>query len=437
MNILVLHGLGQDLNLARGTSVAHLQSFQRHAPEHRYLYQDVGWPVTQQLREFPFDVVLVDGTFLCWRWVRPRELLTELQEQYAWLAQHPAVKIAFPQDDYDHAHLLDRWLAAWKVDHVYTVCPKHHDVLYPQLSRQPGRLSVALTGYVDGALASQQRRSIASRRVLVGYRARELPPWFGSLGNAKSRLGGVFALHAARRGLAVDVSTDPKDVLIGEAWTRFLSDSRFTLGCESGSSLLDAEGELRERAEAYLRRHPGASSEQVLAQVFPGEDGRHVFSAVSPRVFEAAALGSCQVLLEGEYLPEIRPGEHYIEIRRDWSNIEDVLDQLRDTDRAQAMADACHEAIIRPATYHYSTRVREVFERIAGLRTSSAELAPPAAFDAMAHDHEVASRALHAAMQRIEALRRENAVLRRKLTVPLTQRIRARVLRLCGFGQAL
>lgn len=432
MNILVLHGLGQDLNLARGTSVAHLQSFQQHAPGHRYLYQDVGWPVTQQLREFPFDLILIDGTFLCWRWVRPRELLTELQEQYAWVARHPAVKIAFPQDDYDHAHVLDRWLAEWNVDHVYTVCPRHHEVLYPQLSRQPGRLSVALTGYVDAALAHQPRPPIASRPIAVGYRARQLPPWYGSLGRSKTLLGEVFASHAARRGLAVDVSTDPKDVLIGAAWTRFLSDSRFTLGCESGSSLFDPEGRLRERAEAWLQDHPDAPFEQVDAQVFEGQDGRHVFSAISPRVFEAAALGSCQVLLEGEYLPEMRPGEHYIQIRRDWSNIDDVLDQLRDPHRAQAMAQACHDAIVRPATYHYSTRVAEVFDRVGHLRNSSADLAPARAFDSMAHDHGVAARALHDPLQRLAALRRENAMLRGQLAIPLARRIRARLLWLCG-----
>ncbi|WBY00721.1 hypothetical protein PE066_14775 [Ramlibacter tataouinensis] len=428
MNILVLHGLGPDLSLARGTSVAHLQSFQRHAPGHRYLYQDLSTPVTPALREFPFDLVLIDGTFLCWRWVRPRALLEELQDAYAWLAHHLAVKFAFPQDDYDHAHVLDRWLDELRVDHVYTVCSRHHEALYPRLSRQPGRLSVALTGYVDEELARMERPAIADRSVLVGYRARNLPPWFGRLGLAKARLGDCFAELAHGRGLAgIDVSTDPRDVLLGSAWTRFLQDSRYTLGSESGSSLLDADGGLREAAEAYLRQHPDASFDEVEAAVFPGQDGRHVFSAISPRLFEAAALGSCQILLEGEYLPDMEAGVHYLEIRKDWSNIDVVLDALHDTATAQAVADACHSVLIASPAYRYARRVQDVLGHAERLHIDGRPCGHATAqeFDAMAHDHEVAARALAPMQAQARQLRQEFAELRERLDDPLV-RIAAR-----------
>lgn len=439
MNILVLHGLGLDLNLARGTSVAHLRSFQQHAPEHRYLYQDVNWPVTGYLRDFPFDLILIDGTFLCWRWVRPRELLAQLLEQYAWVADHPAVKIAFPQDDYDHAHILDRWLSDWKVDHVYAVCPQHMGATFPQLSRRPGLLSVALTGYVEDGLATAPASAPIDRRsLLVGYRARNLPAWYGSFGRMKALLGDRFARSARDRALSVDISTNERDLLLGAAWTRFLSDSRFTLGCESGSSLLDPEGHIRDAVEDYLRKRPAATFEEIAGRVFPGEDRKHVFSTVSPRVFEAAALGSCQILLEGNYLPEMRPGVHYIELRQDYSNVNEVLDQLSDTGRAQAMADACHEAIIQPATYHYSTRVREVLARVAAIQASSkpAPGAPSCAFDRMVHDHQVAASALHPAQVEIRALRSELGDLRRATGRPLRQRVLSRIGRTLRRGSA-
>ena len=120
MNILILHGLGENfLTHARSTSIIHLLSFQRFRGEHNYWLQDLAVPVSRALREFPFDVVLIDGTFLCWRWVKPRYLLDQMREAYAWLARHHAVKIAFPQDDYDHSKILDAWLCEMGVDFVY------------------------------------------------------------------------------------------------------------------------------------------------------------------------------------------------------------------------------------------------------------------------------------------------------------------------------
>ena len=146
MNILVLHGLGNDFARARGTSVAHLLCFEKYAPEHRYLYQDLARPVSSSLKQFPFDLILIDGTFLCWRWVRPRQLLEELKNRYEWIADHPAVKIAFPQDDYDHSQILDEWLDEWNIDFVYSACANHGTVLYPLVTAKPGKLVSALTG---------------------------------------------------------------------------------------------------------------------------------------------------------------------------------------------------------------------------------------------------------------------------------------------------
>lgn len=183
MNILVLHGLGEDfLERARGTSIIHLLSFQRHRGEHNYYLQDVQKVVSRALRDVPFDVVLIDGTFLCWRWVRPRFLLDELRDSYAWLGSHPAVKIAFPQDGYDHSRILDAWLSELRVDYVYSVCREHHEVLYPLMSARPDSIGTALTGYVDDVIADRMqamgRPPIASRPIDVGYRACDLPAYF-------------------------------------------------------------------------------------------------------------------------------------------------------------------------------------------------------------------------------------------------------------------
>jgi len=113
-------------------------------------------------------------------------------------------------------------------------------------------------------------------------------------------------------------------VLRGDDWLKFLSNCRFTLGCESGSSLLDPRGEIRAACNAYLRRHPKSEFDEIEAACFPGQDMKRVFSAFSPRLFEAALAGACQVLVPGKYLGVLEPDQHYIPLAADFSNIGDV-----------------------------------------------------------------------------------------------------------------
>ncbi|TLS76042.1 hypothetical protein FE236_07875 [Mariprofundus erugo] len=377
MNVLILHGLGKGFVGARSTSLDHILCFQRYAPEHEYVYIDIQEPVSYWLTEFPFDLIVIDGTFLCWRWVRPRSLLDDIKEKYNWICNHPAVKIAFPQDDYDHSKVLDQWLYDLKVDCIYSVCTGHHDILYPLCSQTVGRIGMALTGYVDDALLKAREAypplPLQSRSIDIGYRARNLPAYFGRHGQIKVDLGRRFKEIAEGSKLRIDVSLDEKDVLTGAAWGDFLRDSKFTLGCESGSSVIDPEGEVRAAIEKYLIEFPGAPFEQISKDVLSGVDGVYVFSSISPRVFEASIFGSCQILVEGTYLDGMRPGEHYIEIKRDYSNVHEVLELVGDLNSAQQMECRLYKDVIKSKKYMYSTRVSEVFSRVDLIKANKGE----------------------------------------------------------------
>ena len=373
MNVLVLHGLGSNLASARGTSVSHLRCFETYAPQHRYFLHDLHAPVSNALKSFSFDLILIDGTFLCWRWVRPRSLLTELKSNYEWVSASHAVKIAFPQDDYDHSLVLDQWLNEWNVDFVYTICKQHHEILYPSFRNRPDAVGVALTGYVDDERAEQvmlkPTKAIGERTIDVGYRARSLPAYYGAHGQLKSTLGDRFQSACGQvKALVLDISTDESKVLIGQAWHDFLENSKYTLGCLSGSSILDETGEVRDAVDTYLQQHVNADFDDVAAAVLHEVDCKYVFDMVSPRMFEAATLGSCQILVEGCYLPEMRPGTHYVELKHDLSNIEEVIALVTDEKIAQLCASNFFDNVIRPSKYKYSTRVAEVFEKALSIK---------------------------------------------------------------------
>ena len=75
-----------------------------------------------------------------------------------------------------------------------------------------------------------------------------------------------------------------------------------------------------------------------------------IFSAVSPRLFEAALAGTCQILIPAKFLGVLRPDEHYIPLAPDFSNIDLVRGQLTDWGSARERAEACRSVLLYRAT---------------------------------------------------------------------------------------
>jgi hypothetical protein len=373
MKVLILHGLGNDISSARNTSIEHILCFQKYAPEHTYFLHDINQPTPRVLQEYPFDLILIDGTFLCYRWCKPEYLFSSIKEKYQWIAKHGAIKIAFPQDDYDHSMILDKWLYDLEVNLIYSICPNNHEILYP-LCYERIEICIALTGYVDDDLVkkveSNGLKPLNLRTTDIGYRARSLPASFGSFGRIKFDLGDQFKRAAAQTNLFVDISMDGADTILGKNWYHFLEDCKFTLGCMSGSSIIDERGKVREMVERYMKLFPSADCEKIIREILGGLDNVHTFCMLSPGVFEAATLGTCQILVEGDYLPEMLPDKHYLELKKDFSNIREILEKVCDLDSAQEVANRNYEAIISTSKYRYSQRVKEIISKVEFLKNS-------------------------------------------------------------------
>ena len=132
------------------------------------------------------------------------------------------------------------------------------------------------------------------------------------------------------------------------------------IGAEGGATILDGDGTFKRRTEHYLAKHPDASFEEVEAACFPGEDGRLQLFAISPRHLEACATRTCQVLVEGDYSGVLRPGEHYIELRKDLSNLDDVFDQIESDQHRERIAEAAYRDVVASGRYSYERFVGEV-----------------------------------------------------------------------------
>jgi hypothetical protein len=343
LNILVLHSLG-NVETAPLFLRHHVFQLQQNCGWHNYLYHDTALPLPEYVRNTAFDVIILDVTFLYARWSAPR-VLSRLQNQYQFVKYSNAVKIAFPQDEYDCNEILDDWMCDWNVDVVYSVISEHWDVLYPKFHKK-GEIRLGFTGYVNESLIDRRRKRFADRTIDIGYRAKKLLPYFGRLGETKWTIGRDVDLLAKNAGLNVDISLGDKSTLFGEAWLDFIDNSKFTLGANSGSSLLDPRGLIQHGVRNYFLKRQDATFEEVEELFFKGLDGKYSFTAISPRVMEAALLDSCQILVEGSYSNILSPHVHYIPIKSDASDFGQVLEAMKDVSSVNRMIGNCRSTIL-------------------------------------------------------------------------------------------
>jgi len=360
MNILVLYAV-EDPRGARRTLLNHLLFLPKYAPGHSYTFHRVFTP-TAEIMAAHFDLIVLDTTFLCYRWSRPALVFEELRDAYDFIRRSDAVKIALPQDEYDHSELLDEWLADWRVDIVFSCCFRERALFYHR-TRARAEIVEGFTGYVDDIdieLGRSFSRPFSEREIDVGYRARDLGAYFGRIGHVKSVLGREFAAAATGSGLRVDVSTRLEDTIVGDDWLRFIGNSRFTLGSDSGSGLIDRRGEIKDAITAYLAEHPQAGFDEVEKACFPGLDGKPAMTALSPRLFETVLGGSCPVLVKGWYGGVLEPEVHYIPIEPDFSNLPEVVERVRSGSEVASIIERCYTRLILDERFRYCTLARSV-----------------------------------------------------------------------------
>ena len=320
------------------------------------------------MRTFDFHVVILDTTALSYcRYCRPRDIYSRIREEWSFISDLDAVKLAFPQDDYHQTNDVDALFDALCVDVIYSVEPNYMRMFYPR-SGQSAEMKGVLTGYVDdNSVQSMTRlsRPFDDREFDIVQRVKMHPYFGGHFSQVKGRMAIRFEELASTRPLIkTNISTLPTDVFTGDHWLAFLGNGRFALGSEGGVSLWDPDGIFLDREREYLNQYPGASFTEVEAACFPGEDGRYVFSTVSPRLFECAMMGCSQILIEGEYLGLLHPWEHFIPVRQDLNDVADAIDATADLGAAKRRIDACFETLVQNPSLRYSTLVEEVMDDV-------------------------------------------------------------------------
>jgi hypothetical protein len=215
-----------------------------------------------------------------------------------------------------------------------------------------------LTGYLDNKRISECAHFLDPRRhrnTTVGYRALTKPvSWWGRHGYLKERIARVFERALSINNIDFDISTETKDAKEGQSWLAFMGDCKYTLGVESGTSILDCSGNVKVATEAYILDHPNAKFEDIEAACFPNFDGKFEGYMIAPRHLEACLTGTCQILTEGFYNGILKPNIHYIPVAKDFSNIEQVIENIKNDNLRVEIINNAYRDIVKSGKYNMS-----------------------------------------------------------------------------------
>lgn len=356
----------------RKTIEDHIFSFEKFHTSNFY-FVNAAYGLPSYLQKIPFDIVLYQTTFLArlrWSDLSYEEWI----DRFRPLQRLPGVKAALPQDEFIGTARVNRFINDFDVTKVFSVAPESEwKKIYCDVDHNKVSFHPVLTGYLDDTLETTiaiLEKEIPKKDIDISYRAWNAEYWLGRHGLLKPLIATKFQEKAPKYGLKADISTNDKDTLLGLDWYRFLLRSKYTIGVEGGSSILDADGTIRKKVSAYLAAHPKATFEETERACFPGIDGNLNLFAISPRHLEACVTKTCQILIEGDYNHVLKPDIHYLSLKKDFSNLDDVLNKLHDDTLRETIVNNAYNDIVRSNAYTYRLLVDQVMNNCTATTSS-------------------------------------------------------------------
>lgn len=261
-----------------------------------------------------------------------------------------------------------------------------------------------VVGVPHGLNAAAFRRVAArqGRPIDVGTRTFPYSIYVGN--RLRNRLIEATGDIGSRLGLNVDIRTDSR--LARAEWAAFLNQCRFTVATEAGSTWLERDDARAFAIRSFLREKrkglaisPSASirglarrlpwnlrqwllrnlsrvgvaheaiendpslQAKVIERFFSdGPSTTPSGTCISSRHFDAIGCGTVQILVEGRYNDILEPGLHYVPVRPDLGNLEDVLRSLADPGFADDVAERAWMHVMENHTLDH--RVAALLDRV-------------------------------------------------------------------------
>ncbi|MDA9272017.1 hypothetical protein N9Q05_01360 [bacterium] len=351
-NLLVLY---EKRSCSVSTIKEHVESFTKYST-HWITYAD-GTTIDERLPELHyFDAVIIHYSL---RLSVEEGSWTLSHEVRRCLKAYAGLKIAFIQDEYETTHVAVRSLIDLGIQVVFTCVPENHiNQVYPKEKLPAVRFVGNLTGYVPDFLVHYPVTPLNQRTIQIAYRGRNLPYWYGDLGQEKELIGKKMKAVCLERNMVADIEWDTVKRIYGNAWYEFLASSKATLGTESGSNVFDFDGSLSINITNYLLKNPQTPYQEIADLFLKEHEGLIKMNQISPKIFEAICLHTALILFEGDYSNILIPHIHYIVLKKDFSNINDVLEKINNDDYLTELTNRVYQDIVLSNDYSYQSFIR-------------------------------------------------------------------------------
>ena len=347
LNILLLHGLKNKNSWLSGVADVELM-FPKYDLKNNYLVHSGVIKLPKMVQEFHFDAIIMMSTFI--DLITNHGLEGHWIEQYSFLKKSESLKIVFSQDDYWFSEIRDKFYCDFNIDILYSVCqPETWHELFPNLIKKNAIIRQGYTTYLTDFTKKLVNfdKTYSDREFDVVYRAKKIPNAPNKLGWIKGEMGSWF-LNAVKNKYLIksDISTDPKSVIYGDDWYKFIGNSKSILGSNSGSSIRLRNKKIDLEIKNYQNKNPKALHGEIESVVVPIQDRNKNYTAISPRNLEAALIGTLQILIPGSYSNFLKPNEHYIPIMEDMRNIDEVIISIGDKENCKKIIENCKKAFL-------------------------------------------------------------------------------------------
>lgn len=355
MNILFLYNSTQTFT---NTVFEHLAAFSKYS-KHRSFFCHHDQFLSLNINLSQFDAVVLHYTIRL-----PFDQVSDSTVHA--LEKYSGLKVLFIQDEYDNTYKAWKWIKQLGFNLVFTVVPTENIArVYPPEQFPDVEFVNNLTGYVPEELTHlKETLPTAERQLVIGYRGRPLPIRYGKLGQEKIDIGRMVKIYCESNDIVQDIAWTEDARIYGPKWYEFMGSCRAMLGSESGSNVFAWDGLLDRGIKNFLAANERATENDIYINVVEPFEISGLMNQVSPRVFEAIASRTILVLFEGNYSGVVLPGVHYISLKKDGSNLDEVFALLNDAAYIENMAERAYQDIIASGRYSYKSFVKMIDEEI-------------------------------------------------------------------------
>ena len=86
------------------------------------------------------------------------------------------------------------------------------------------------------------------------------------------------------------------------------------------------------------------------------------FKCISSRNFDAIGTKTIQILLEGRYNDILKPNEHYLSLKKDYSNFKEILEYIKDNNKVKKITEQALSFVKQ--NHLYKNRVDHIIKQI-------------------------------------------------------------------------